>query len=653
MIKKILIVDDEPSILRSLNRLLFRAGYKVFSADNAKAALSVMQQEACQLLITDFRMPEMDGAALLAEVKLSYPSTVAMVLSGYTDFDSVLKLLNGGAAFRFLEKPWDEVELLAEVENAFKAYYERSNNIFVNSLMASSSDAIIEVFADGKIGRANGIAKQMFDLDYDPYSTLYELFSTTSAHELTDLIAKEKDHAVLKTSKDLDVEVFVKVFEPGALLLHLQIIEEAPPLFSSSINLPAVLDQRSIVRKADSLLERGEAFSMVAIKLKDYAFWSNIIGFSEVEALVDEISATFLEQAEGLSGTLGYLANEQFILIFENVASDLDVYERLTALLKPLTIEKFRKNGLGVEFVISYCLAPWDGNSGRELLSHVLVTNSLHVQGHSGFFMRYNAALIDRKREQLLLSEALSYAIENEQLYLHFQPQFDVCQQKIIGCEVLLRWQHSTFGDVSPAIFMPIAEHDGQIIEVGYWVIQRACLALAKWINQGVALNKVSINVSGKQLAQDDFISRVKAILANLKIDTALLEFELTESWIVENIEQSAEILSALKKVGFSIAIDDFGTGYSSLAYLSKLPIDTIKIARSLISPIVHDINTQSMIANIIRMAHDIKIQVVVEGVETLEQRHILEQLNCDVIQGSLIAQPQIEACFLKCLGIA
>jgi EAL domain-containing protein (putative c-di-GMP-specific phosphodiesterase class I) len=265
--------------------------------------------------------------------------------------------------------------------------------------------------------------------------------------------------------------------------------------------------------------------------------------------------------------------------------------------------------------------------------------------------MRFDNSIIEQKRKQLFTSKALYHAIENQELFLNFQPKYDLRLRKIASCEVLLRWNSPELGMVSPDVFIPIAEQEGQIIEIGYWVIEKTCLAISNWLKNGIVLDHVAVNISGKQLSEPDFIPRVEALLKGFDIDMSILEFELTESWLVDNIEESAEKLARLKKAGISIAIDDFGTGYSSLSYLSKLPIDVLKIDRSLIIDIASNLNTQSMIANITRMAHDLGMKVVVEGVEYFDQIPILERLNCDIIQGYVIARPQIEEQFISLIS--
>jgi EAL domain-containing protein (putative c-di-GMP-specific phosphodiesterase class I)/FixJ family two-component response regulator len=647
MNNKLLIVDDENAILRSLTRLFRHADYAVFTANSAQAALAVMQQESCKVVITDLRMPVMDGTALVAELKIHFPFCLCIVLSGFEDFKSVLTLLNSGSAFRFLQKPWNEKALLDQVTSAFATYHERRYKTLVNELMTSSTDGLIELVDKGQIRRVNGLAKKIFNVNDIQGMTLATLLPSAAKQDITHLLENHNGQGIFKTTSGSNIVVRVKMVDRLSRVLQVLSPEEPISTNLNTANLAFVMDQKAILRSLDALLGSAKPFAVVALRLKNYEYWSEIIGFAAAEELASDILLKLLEQANALSLQLGHLADEQFILILDNFSSEPNLHQQLMAFIEPFKLATYLTSGVRVEFVITYCIAPDDGNGSRQLLNNAVISNRLHLESNSSF-VRYDISMHEHKREQLLIREALFHAIKNKQLYLHYQPKYDLLQRKVTSCEALLRWDHPTLGPISPAVFIPIAEQEGQIIELGYWVLQRACQSFIRWIRKGVKLDKIAINISGKQLADDDFIERVEAIMASFDIDTSRLEFELTESWLVENMEQSIEKLNRLKASGITIAIDDFGTGYSSLSYLSKLPIDVIKIDRSLIVDIVQNLNTQSMVANVTRMAHEMNLQVVVEGVETLEQLLILEQLKCDVIQGFFIARPQCEDKLIK-----
>ncbi|MGI2169934.1 EAL domain-containing response regulator [Shewanella sp. MF05960] len=652
MINKLLIVDDEVAILRALSRVLTRAGYQVFKANSGEEALSIMQQYACHVVISDFRMPIMNGAELLGAIKDLYPDTISMILSGYTDFNSVVALINSGTAFRFLQKPWDEQALFTEVKEAFSTYHNRSHQHQVNLLMSNTAEALVELHPNGQFGQVNGVAKQLFDFSQHTI-LLSDAFPYCTDNCVNKLFEDDLQTVTLQNRQGKDVELLLKIATDNSRFFELHFVNKNDGAVSNRKQLAAFLDQNELITTADGLIKSNTHFAMIAIHLKNYNYWTDMMGLQASEALFAEITSTMLSQSKQFQASLSFLSDEHFVLLLDNYKSELDLHKQLTDFIEPFNTSRFSDKSVHVEFVITYCIAHEDGESAQQLLNNVLMSNRLYRSSQSNFFMRYDASMIEQKRNQLLISKALFHAVENDELFLHFQPKFDLNKGKICSCEVLLRWNHPELGNVSPGVFIPIAEQEGQIIELGYWVIESACIAISNWTKKGINLDKVAINVSGKQLSQIDFIPRVEALLARFDIDMSRLEFELTESWLVDNIEESAEKLRRLKNAGISIAMDDFGTGYSSLSYLSKLPIDVLKIDRSLIMDIVHNLNTQSMVGSITRMAHELGMQVVVEGVEQIEQIKVLEKLKCDVIQGFIIARPQAEDHFTALISNA
>jgi len=647
MPNNVLVVDDEVSIVKALERLLQRSGYRVFSATTGAAALKLLQQEQCQVIISDFRMPEMSGAELLMQIKQRYPEMVALVLSGYADFQSVLQLLNSGTAFRFLQKPWEDEELLREIAAAFLFYRHRRSERIRNQLLIAGNAALLELNPEGVIVRSNGLAQQLLaqsaaSLTNTMFDQWFKIEPLQLQHFLQDTHGslEASDHRGDICELHLqyrDAEAAVVGFKP------LQQQDGPASLYTANL-----LDQHAVLQQLVTLLQQQQPFAVAAIRLKNFHDWADMLGFAEAGQLFDAISQSLM-QASRNYGALAYLANELFILTLPRAGSEVLVHQQLTDILLQVR-QQLERQALAMrpQFTITYCMAPEDGADAKQLLNNALTSNRLHLNSPHAFFMRYSAGLADKKRQQLQISEALFRAEELQQFELYFQPKLDLKQQQIHSAEALLRWQHPEFGFVSPAVFIPIAEHDGQMIEIGLWVLRQACLTVRRWQLAGCPLMRLAVNISGVQLQQADFISQVQRIFAETAVDPAMLELELTESWMLQDLAHSAQALQTLKALGVRIAIDDFGTGYSSLAYLSKLPVDVLKIDRSLIVDLEANLNTQSLVGNICRMAQALGVEVVVEGVENAEQLTILQQMGCDMAQGFLIARPMPEAEFLQ-----
>ena len=232
----------------------------------------------------------------------------------------------------------------------------------------------------------------------------------------------------------------------------------------------------------------------------------------------------------------------------------------------------------------------------------------------------------------------LRLALKRHELVLHFQPRMKVATGELVGAEALVRWQHPRRGLLPPAKFIDVAEDSGLIVPIGEWVLETACRQAAMWQQRRPGL-KVSVNLSVGQVANGErFCSAVAAALATSGLDPRLLELELTESHLIQDMREKANLLNRLGDMGVGIAIDDFGTGYSSLSYLKKLPVDTIKIDGSFVRDIGRDPNDEAIIQAILAMAHSLKLTVVAEGVETQEQLDALRALDCDEYQGFLTA---------------
>jgi predicted signal transduction protein with EAL and GGDEF domain len=237
------------------------------------------------------------------------------------------------------------------------------------------------------------------------------------------------------------------------------------------------------------------------------------------------------------------------------------------------------------------------------------------------------------------LEEDLRLAIAGNQFLLYYQPQVD--RGRLIGAEGLIRWNHPTRGILAPGDFIPLAEETGQILSLGSWVLETACAQLAAWAREDQTANlAVAVNISARQFRQVDFVEQVLATIARNGADPRNLKLELTESILVESIEDVIAKMDRLKSHGVRIALDDFGTGYSSLSYLKRLPLEQLKIDRSFINDILFDVASGSIVETVISLGRAMGLVVMAEGVETEEKRNYLAQLGCYTFQGFLLSKP-------------
>ena len=240
---------------------------------------------------------------------------------------------------------------------------------------------------------------------------------------------------------------------------------------------------------------------------------------------------------------------------------------------------------------------------------------------------------------QVRALRGVDLALERGELQLHYQPKIDARLGRLQGVEALLRWQHPTRGMVGPNVFIPIAERFGLINGLGNWVIEESCRQMRVWADEGLSMN-VAINLSVHQLRTEELVPRIESALARYQVMPSQLLCEITESVAMEDIESTQRAFEALSRIGVYLSIDDFGTGYSSLSYLRQLPARQLKIDRSFVADIEVRPDARAIVGAVIQLAHQLGLRVVAEGVETEGQRDILLLLQCDELQGYLLARP-------------
>jgi EAL domain-containing protein (putative c-di-GMP-specific phosphodiesterase class I) len=252
----------------------------------------------------------------------------------------------------------------------------------------------------------------------------------------------------------------------------------------------------------------------------------------------------------------------------------------------------------------------------------------------------YTPEMNARALELLSMESSLRRALDRGEFLLYYQPKVSVASGDIVGVEALLRWRHPDRGLVSPDDFMPVLEETGLIVSVGEWVITAACAQIAEWSRQSIEPVPVAINLSARQFVNKDLGTTIKRILEENGIAPELIEFEITESSVMANTEESTGILKFLGQLGVGLSIDDFGTGYSSLGYLKRFPLDALKIDRSFVRDITTSTDDATITRAVISMAHSLGLKVIAEGVETLEQITFLTEHGCDELQGYYFSSP-------------
>ncbi|GAA0716125.1 EAL domain-containing protein [Dokdonella soli] len=348
-----------------------------------------------------------------------------------------------------------------------------------------------------------------------------------------------------------------------------------------------------------------------------------------------------LRQVVREGDSVARLGGDEFTIVLEDIGSaeaERVAEKVIAAFEEPLELDN------GQEVVISpsigISLYPDHGQVPTDLLKFADTAMYQAKEHGRKTWMVYTEAMDAAARLRATTVAALRKALERNELSLVYQPKLSLLDERITGVEALLRWRSGDLGNVSPGVFIPIAEETGLIVEIGDWVVAQACAQLARWREAGIHDITMSVNVSVAQLRRGDLIRRLCDVLAEHDIAPNQLELELTESMVMANAEQSITTLRRLKAIGVTLAIDDFGTGYSSLSYLKRLPIDTLKIDKEFVGDITTDPDDEAITATVITMAHSLGLNVVAEGVERAEQVEYLREQDCDEIQGHWLAFP-------------
>jgi diguanylate cyclase (GGDEF)-like protein len=317
-------------------------------------------------------------------------------------------------------------------------------------------------------------------------------------------------------------------------------------------------------------------------------------------------------------------------------------------LKEPFFIEKYT---VYITCSIGVSLYPENGLTEQQLIKNADIALFRAKKMGKNNCQFYTTKLSDKQTLLFELESTLYNAIENEELFLNFQPQLDLKTNHISGVEVLLRWQNPNLGIISPTKFIPLAEETGLILSIGKWVLETACIQGKKWHDLGYQNLIIAVNVSGKQFQQEDFIEQVKIILDKTKFNPEYLELEITESILMQDFDQTEFIVNELSNLGVKFSLDDFGTGYSSFSYLKKFPFHIIKIDQSFVTDLAINKQDQALVTAIITLAKGYNMMVVAEGVETENQKAFLKNLKCDLIQGWLVSKPLNEEDFLAFLN--
>jgi diguanylate cyclase len=385
--------------------------------------------------------------------------------------------------------------------------------------------------------------------------------------------------------------------------------------------------------------------AILALDLDNFQMINDGVGHEVGDNMLREVAQRLTRTVSVAGATVARLSGDEFVAIFDSKNFVKEVSEMAQLMLENISQQMTLSNHeVVITASIGISVFPSDGEEASVLLKNANTALARAKGAGKNTYQFFTAEMNKVALERLILENQLRKALTHNQLCLYYQPQIDSKTGYIVGMEALLRWQHPKLGLLSPAKFIQVAEEMGLIIPIGEWVLRTACQQNKAWQSQGFPPLRVSVNVSGKQIYPANLLKTVTNVLTDTELDPNYLELELTESMLIAEADNQKNsilaVLKELKGMGVRIAIDDFGTGYSSLSYLKRFPVNTLKIDRSFIQDITQNEDDAAITSAIIAMAHSLRLVVVAEGVENLEQLTFLQALQCEIIQGYFFSPP-------------
>lgn len=453
-----------------------------------------------------------------------------------------------------------------------------------------------------------------------------------------------RHHRLLQQKRHYETNLEELVRERAAQLEHLSYHDVLTGLPNR------VLFQDRVTQVLTAAQHTPRMIGIIFLSLDRFKKINDTLGHAFGDFCMTEV-AVRLRQCIQDGDTIARFDGDEFALLLTQVSGTEDIVElaqtMADALRPPFQLDErevFVTASMGIS------IFPDDGGDSNTILKNAGAALHMAKMLGGNNYRFYTSDMNARALKRLELESNLRRAIDREELEVYYQPQIEYASGKVVGAEALVRWHHPTLGFLPPAEFIPLAEDTGVIEELGAWVMRTACAEAGRWHAEGFEDVRIAINVSTREFRNPNFYERMLETLQQTGLDPRKLEVELTETTMMANTNAAVELLRKIRKLGVKIAIDDFGTGYSSLSYLKRLPIDTLKLDRSFVNGATSDPDDAALVMAVITLAHNLRLKVIAEGVETEEHLRFLRLLRCDGGQGYLFGKPMPAAVFRSSL---
>jgi diguanylate cyclase (GGDEF)-like protein/PAS domain S-box-containing protein len=684
----LLLVEDNPGDARLLREMFAEHGpnnTELTHVECMREAEKCLAERAFDIILLDLGLPDAHGLIAVRRARAAAPRIPLVVLTGLDDESLAGQALQEGAQDYLIKGQIEARGLLRSLRYAIERKV-LEEALFVEKERAQVTlncigDAVVCTDFLGNITFLNLVAEKMTGWSRQEAAGLRmaEVFHVLDASNRA-IVANPMEAAVgenrivhlpanciliRRDGFEIPIEDSVAPIHDrqgqatGAVIVFrdvsaaramaLEMAHSAQHDFLTGLPNRMLLNDR-VNQAITAAPRRMKKVAVLFLDLDGFKHINDSLGHPVGDRLLQSIAKRLVDCVRA-SDTVSRQGGDEFVVLLSEMEQSEDAAitarRMLQLVAEPHSIDQHE---LHITTSIGVSVYPDDGLDAETLIKNADTAMYQAKENGRQSYKFFKAAMNVRAVERQSIEESLRRAVERQEFSLHYQPKINLRTGEISGAEALLRWTHPTRGPVSPAQFIPVAEDCGLILPIGNWVLRKACAQARAWLDAGLPLGTIAVNISGMEFRDDNFLGRVFAILSETGLDPKSLELELTESVLMRRAESAASVLQSLRASGVQLAIDDFGTGYSSLSYLRRFPIDALKIDQSFVRQITTVPAETTIVTAVISMGRSLKLRVVAEGVETREELAFLQAQQCDEAQGYYFGRPTVPEEFARLL---
>lgn len=687
-IKILLLIEDNPGDARLLREMFNEQDSHITELTHAECMCDAekhLQQRAFDLILLDLGLPDAQGMEAVRRAHQVAPRVPLVVLTGLDDESLATQALQEGAQDYLIKSQIDARGLLRALRYAVERKLTEEA-LFVEKERAQVTlncigDAVICTDIAGNITFLNLVAERMTGWSWEeasarPMAEVFRILDATSRDTTPNPMERAvgqnrivhlPSNCILLRRDGFEIPIedsvapihdregqatgAVIVFRDvsAARAMALQMTHSAQHDFLTGLPNRMLLNDR--VSQAIVLaLRHSKRVGVLFLDLDGFKHINDSLGHPIGDKLLQSIAKRLVSCVRS-SDTVSRQGGDEFVVLLSEMEQQEDAAISAIRILEAMAeAHSIDHHDLHLTASIGVSVYPDDGLDAETLIKNADTAMYQAKENGRQTYQFFKPAMNVRAVERQSIEESLRRALERKEFSLHYQPKVKLATGEITGAEALIRWTHPTRGPVSPANFIPVAEDCGLILPIGHWVLREACRQARAWLDVGLPLGTIAVNISSMEFREDNFLESVFATLSETGLDPKFLELELTESVLMKRAESATSVLKALRARGVQIAVDDFGTGYSSLSYLRKFPIDALKIDQSFVRQITSAPDDTTIVTAVISMGRSLKLRVVAEGVETQGEMAFLQAQQCDEAQGYYFSRPVLPQQFAMLL---